>query len=57
VHTYRGALRGAAVALAALVFVFLDRPSGVAVLVIAALLAICLAVIQFLAQPPGSVAR
>lgn len=52
VHTYRRVLRGTAVALAALIFVFLDRPSGAAVLVLAALLAVCLAVIQFLAQPP-----
>jgi hypothetical protein len=52
VHTHQGALRGAAVALAVLIFVFLDRPSGLAVLVIAMLLLACLAVIQLLAQPP-----
>jgi hypothetical protein len=51
VHTYRAALRATAVVLAVLVFVFLDRPSGVAVLLIAVLLAVCLAVIQFLDQP------
>jgi hypothetical protein len=51
VHTYRGVLRGVAVGLAVLVFVFLDRPSGLAVLAIAVLLVICLAVIQFLDQP------
>ncbi|RSM60396.1 hypothetical protein DMH04_54095 [Kibdelosporangium aridum] len=51
VHTYRGVLRGAAVGLAVLVFVFLDRPSGLAVLLIALLLVVFLAVIQFLDQP------
>lgn len=51
VHTYRGVLRGAAVGLAVLVFVFLDRPSGLAVLTIALLLVVCLVVIQFLDQP------
>jgi hypothetical protein len=51
-RTHRVALRGAAVALSVLGFVFLDRPTGLAVLTIAALLLVCLAVIQFLAQPP-----
>lgn len=51
VHTYRGVLRGAALGLAVLIFVFLDRPSGVAVLLIALLLVVVLAVIQFLDQP------
>lgn len=51
VHSYRGVLRGVAAGLAVLVFVFLDRPSGVAVLTIALLLALVLAVIQFLDQP------
>jgi hypothetical protein len=52
VHTHRVALRGAVLGLAVLIFVFLDRPSGVAVLVIASLLVVCLAVIQFLDQRP-----
>jgi hypothetical protein len=51
VHTYRGALRGGALGIAMLGFVFLDRPSGLAVLIIALLLVLCLAVIQFLDQP------
>jgi hypothetical protein len=51
VHTYRGVLRGAAVGLAVLIFVFLDRPSGLAILLIALLLVIILAVIQFFDQP------
>jgi hypothetical protein len=51
VHAYRGVLRGAAVGLAVLLFVFIDRPSGLTVLLIALLLVICLAVIQFLDQP------
>jgi hypothetical protein len=54
VHAYRNALRGAAIGLAVLIFVFLDRPSGLAVLVIALLLALCLAVIQLLDQPEPS---
>ncbi|MFL6118084.1 hypothetical protein [Actinophytocola sp.] len=51
VHAWRAALRATSVVLAVLAFVFLDRPSGVAVLLLAALLAVCLAVIQFLDQP------
>jgi hypothetical protein len=51
VHTYRGVLRGVAVGLAVLVFVFLDRPSGLTVVLIGALLVICLVVIQFFDQP------
>jgi hypothetical protein len=39
------------VALAVLSFVFLTEPSGVAILVIAALLLVVLAVIEFLARP------
>jgi hypothetical protein len=54
VHTNRGVLRGVAIGLAVLVFVFLDRPSGFAVLLIAALLAVCLAVVQFFAQPAST---
>jgi hypothetical protein len=57
VHAYRGMLRGAAVGLAVVAFVFLDRPSGFAVLLITLVLVVCLAVIQFLdqavvAEPP-----
>ncbi|SEO56056.1 hypothetical protein [Trujillonella endophytica] len=44
-------LRIAAVALAVLVFVFLTEPTGAAILVIAALLLVVLAVIEFLARP------
>ncbi|PXY24069.1 hypothetical protein [Prauserella flavalba] len=51
VHTYRAALRGAAVGIAVLVFVLLNRPSGLTVLVIALVLVFCLGVIQFLDQP------
>ncbi|HEV7648667.1 MAG TPA: hypothetical protein VGP26_10935 [Actinophytocola sp.] len=51
VHTYRGVLRGAAVGLAVLIFVFIDRPSGLTVLLIALLLVVVLAVIQLLDQP------
>jgi len=51
VHTYRGVLRGAAVGVAVLILVFLDQPSGLAVLLTALFLVVCLAVIQFLDQP------
>ena len=44
-------LRIGAVALAVLAFVFLAQPTGVAILVIAALLLVALAVIEFLARP------
>jgi hypothetical protein len=44
-------LRIAAVALAVLSFVFLSQPSGVSILVIATLLLVVLAVIEFLARP------
>lgn len=54
VHTHRAALRATAVVLAVLVFVFLDRPSGLTVLLIGLLLAVCLAVIQFLDQPTSA---
>jgi hypothetical protein len=54
VHSYRAPLRGAAVGLAVLIFVFLDRPSATTVLIIALLLAITLAAIQFLDQPLSS---
>ena len=52
----RGHLRGlriGAVALAVLVFVFMEQPTGVTILVIAALLLVALAVIEFLGRPPG----
>jgi hypothetical protein len=51
VHTYRGVLRGAVVGVAVLIVVFLDQPSGLAVLLTALFLVVCLAVIQFLDQP------
>jgi hypothetical protein len=52
----RGHLRGlriGAVALAVLVFVFIEQPTGITILVIAALLLVVLAVIEFLGRPPG----
>jgi hypothetical protein len=57
VHTHAGALRVAAVGLAVLIFVFLDRPSGLAVLTIALSLVAFLAVIQFLDQKPVRAGR
>lgn len=47
-------LRIGAVALAVLIFVFLERPTGVAILVIATGLLVVLAVIEFLARPGAS---
>jgi len=54
VHTYRGVLRGAAVGIAVLIVIFLDQPSGLAVLLTALFLVVCLAVIQFLDQPTAT---
>jgi len=51
VHAHRTTLDLAALIVAVLVFIFLDQPSGVTVLVIAATLGACLGVIQFLARP------
>jgi hypothetical protein len=45
-------LRIGAVAVAVLAFVFQEQPTGVTILVIAALLLLALAVIEFLARPP-----
>jgi hypothetical protein len=47
-------LRIAAVAVAVLTFVFLTQPSGIAILVIAAVLLVVLAVIEYLARPPSA---
>jgi hypothetical protein len=47
-------LRIGAVALAVLAFVFLEQPTGAAILVIAALLLVVLAVIEFLGRPVES---
>ena len=52
VYTYRRLLQIAAVALAALVLVFWDRPTGKVVLLLTLLLLVVLAIIEFLGQPP-----
>ncbi|MFG1625532.1 hypothetical protein [Kribbella sp. NPDC049227] len=52
VHANLTILRLALVALAGLVFVFIDRPTGKDVLVLAALLVVGLAILEFLARPP-----
>ena len=56
VHEYRTALRAGLVVLAALVAIFLDRPSGGDILVIALTLVVLLGVVEFLNQPrsPGA---
>ena len=51
VRTHIRGLRIGAVLLAVLAFVFLDQPTGAAILVIAALLLVVLAVIEFLGRP------
>jgi hypothetical protein len=51
VHRHVRGLRIGAVAAAVLVFVFLTEPSGAAILVIAAVLLVVLAVIEFLGRP------
>jgi hypothetical protein len=53
VHTYRVPLRIAVLVIGVLVFLFLDQPSGVTVIVIAVILVVCLGVIQFLDRPPA----
>jgi hypothetical protein len=54
VHDHRGALRVAVVLLAALVVVFLDRPTGLDILLVAIGLLVLLGVIEFLDQPRES---
>jgi hypothetical protein len=51
VHDHRGALRVAVVVLAALVVVFLDRPTGGDIVLVAIVLVVVLGVIEFLDQP------
>jgi hypothetical protein len=51
VRTHVRGLRIGAVALAVLAFVFLEQPTGAAILVIAALLLLALAIIEFLNRP------
>jgi hypothetical protein len=51
VRTHLRGLRIGAVALAVLAFVFLEQPTGAAILVIAALLLVVLAVIEYLGRP------
>ncbi|HVV14540.1 hypothetical protein [Amycolatopsis sp.] len=51
VHAHLTVLRAGLVGVAVLIFVFLDRPSGLTVLVIALVLLFCLAVVQLLDQP------
>ena len=55
VHEYRTALRIGLVLLAALVAIFLDRPSSGEILAIAVTLVVLLGVVEFLNQPrsPG----
>ncbi len=54
VHAYCGLLQGAAVGLAALVFVLLDQPTGRDVLLVALGLVLVLGAIEFLGQQPES---
>lgn len=51
VHNYRVPLRIAVLAIGVLVFIFLDRPSGLTIILIAVVMLVCLGVIQFLDRP------
>jgi hypothetical protein len=51
VRTHLRGLRIGAVAIAVLTFVFMEQPTGITILVIAALLLLVLAVIEFLGRP------
>jgi hypothetical protein len=53
IYRYRGMLRIAAVAVAALVFVFWSRPTGAVVLGIALVLAAVIGLIELLGRPPA----
>ena len=52
VYAHRGLLRGAAVGLAVLVFVLLDRPTGLDVALVALGLVLVLGVIEFIGPAP-----
>ena len=56
VYTNKKVLRIAAVALAALALVFWGQPTGKTILVLAGLLLVALALIEFLGQPPTAAA-
>ena len=53
VRAHLRGLRIGAVAVAVLAFVFMEQPTGVTILVIASLLLMALAVIEFLGRPPN----
>ncbi|WP_433158352.1 hypothetical protein [Kribbella sp. CA-247076] len=57
VHDYLKVLRFGVIALASLVFIFLDRPTGRDVVVIAVLAVVVLAILEFLARPPQPAAH
>ncbi len=52
IHLHRTALRIAVVVLAAVVFVFWERPTGAVVLLLTLLVLLALAIIEFLGRPP-----
>ena len=52
VHAFHRPLQIGVVAVAVLVFVFLDQPSGLTALVVTALLLVALAIIELLDRPP-----
>ncbi len=53
VYTYKRVLRIAVVAIAALVLVFWDQPTGKVIIVIALCVLVVLAIIEFLGRPPS----
>jgi len=56
VYTYKRVLRIAVIAVAALVLVFWDRPTGKVIIVIALCVLVVLAIIEFLGRPPSPAA-
>jgi hypothetical protein len=56
VYTYKRVLRIAVIAVAALVLVFWDQPTGKVIIVIALCVLVVLAIIEFLGRPPSPAA-
>ena len=53
IYAYKRPLRIAVIALAALVLVFWDRPTGVVIIVLTLVVLVVLAIIEFLGRPPA----
>jgi hypothetical protein len=55
IYRHRTPLRGGAVAIAALAFIFWSNPTGLVVLLIAIVLAVLLGMIELVGRPPGAI--